>query len=339
MGYIITYGKKEPGLAVQELRLPRRLSTLKCAYTAIAMAACMILLFINVAAWAQTGSQRNDETLISGFPAGLNIQGDFRHFELDKLGNLFLISEQGSKITQYNKAGELVNHYDNVSSYGAISELDVTNPLKIAVYYRDYATIVVLDRFLSPVNTIDLRNAGIWEAETIASSYDNQFWVYDKQDAKIKKINGQGKVTFASNDLRQVFDDGVNPVKLLDRDGLLYAYDPSYGWYIFDYYGALNQKIPEKGLKDISVTEGILTGRKEKGGQAYLWMLNSDPRQLEAVPIEQQIFKDGSYGVDVPSGNSASAIQVRQTQYLGRSAEMLVLTNNGLGKIPLAVNK
>jgi len=275
---------------------------------------------------AQTTSQ---STYASVNPAPLHIKGDFKHFELDKLGNLFLISQGGSKIIQYDLKGDSINHYDNISSYGAISELDVANPLKIAVYYRDYATIVVLDRFLSPVNTIDLRNAGIWEAQTIATSYDNQYWVYDKHEAKIKKINGQGKVTFASNDLRQVFDDGVDPIRLIDRDGWLYAYDPGYGWYIFDYYGALNQRIPAKGLKDIHVTDGVLTARIDKAGQPYLWIMDADPRKLGAVPLEKPLLINGIM--------DRTSIEVRQSMYLGRTGELLLLTDKGFVREPMSI--
>lgn len=243
----------------------------------------------------------------------LALRGDYRHFELDRLGNLFLIGAQGNQITEYNKQGDSVNHYDNVRSYGQISGLDVTNPLKIAVYYKDFATIVVLDRYLSPVNTIDLRKAGIWDAQAIASSYDNQYWVYDKQEAKIKKVDGQGKVTFASSDLRQVFDEGVDPVKLLDRDGLLYTYDTSYGWYIFDYYGALNQKIPVKDLQNINVSDGILSATVLISGQEQLWLMN--PRKPGAAPAIKPIPFNG---------------KARQALFIGQQGKLIILTKWGV---------
>ena len=190
MGHLIIHGKWGKSLPVEDLTLKESRSR-KGAPAAFWPVLWMVLLvIIYLPAVAQLPGKPLPAADQPALPSALKIKGDFRHFELDKLGNLFLISQGGSKITQYNKAGDSINHYDNVSSYGAISELDATNPLKLAIYYKDYGTIVVLDRFLSPVNTIDLRNAGIWEAETIATSYDNQFWVYDKQEAKIKKING-----------------------------------------------------------------------------------------------------------------------------------------------------
>jgi len=38
-----------------------------------------------------------------------------------------------------------------------MSSIDVTNPLKILLYYKKFTTVVVLDRFLNIRNTINFR--------------------------------------------------------------------------------------------------------------------------------------------------------------------------------------
>ena len=45
--------------------------------------------------------------------------------------------------------------------FGQATLIDVSNPLKVLLYYRDFATVVMLDRFLNVVNTTDLRKQGI----------------------------------------------------------------------------------------------------------------------------------------------------------------------------------
>lgn len=278
----------------------------------IFMLLCLLLPVFPVQAFGQDILPAGSDRSLQFNPTPvMTIRGDYRHFELDRLGNLFLTGAQGNQITEFNKKGDSVNHYDNVRSYGQITESDVTNPLKIAVYYRDFGTIVVLDRYLSPVNTIDLRKTGIWEAQSIATSYDNLYWVYDKQEAKIKKVDGQGKVSFASSDLRQVFDEGVDPIKLLDREGLLYAYDPAYGWYIFDYYGALKQKVPAAGLQDLDVSNGVLSGRKD----TRLWLMKT-ARQIAAAPVWKEITEFEN--------------SVRQTLFDAATGRLWVLTGQGI---------
>ena len=48
---------------------------------------------------------------------------------------------------------------------------------------------MVLDRFLNIRNTIDLRQSGIFQVSAVAQSYDNNIWVFDDLDSKIKKID------------------------------------------------------------------------------------------------------------------------------------------------------
>ncbi|HAN66531.1 MAG TPA: hypothetical protein DCQ34_09915, partial [Chitinophagaceae bacterium] len=71
----------------------------------------------------------------------------------------------------------------------------------------------------------------------MANSYDNQIWVFDEQEFKLKKISDDGRLLQESADLRQVLDTVPSPVMIMDSDNLVYVYDPSRGFYIFDYYG------------------------------------------------------------------------------------------------------
>ena len=78
-------------------------------------------------------------------------------FTVDNLGNLYLVNNTG-QIKKVSPTGDSIAVFNNVRQYGKIYEMDVTNPLKVLLYFRDFGTIVVLDRFLSTRSTIDLRN-------------------------------------------------------------------------------------------------------------------------------------------------------------------------------------
>jgi hypothetical protein len=39
----------------------------------------------------------------------------------------------------------LLRYFNNVKKFGKISTIDVSNPLKVLLYYKDFSTIVVLD--------------------------------------------------------------------------------------------------------------------------------------------------------------------------------------------------
>ena len=119
----------------------------------------------------------------------------------------------------------------------------------------------MLDRFLNVRNTIDLRSSGILQARAVAQSYDNNYWVFDELESKIKKVDDNGKVLLESADFRMIFTESYVPQRIIDENGMLFLYDEQKGWLIFDYYGAYKQHIDYAGWKDVSVLKDNLSGR------------------------------------------------------------------------------
>lgn len=189
-----------------------------------------------------------------------SIKGNFTSFSLDNLGNIYLVTTT-NQIKKLNATFDSVGVFNDVRRYGKISSIDATNPLKILVYYKDFATVVVLDRFLNMRNSIDLRNQNILQVKTIAQSYDNNIWLFDELNACIKKIDETGKVLLTSADFRMLFDEAPNPTYIIDANGLLYLYNSKTGWLVFDYYGALKNKYAILNWNDVQVINNTLTGR------------------------------------------------------------------------------
>jgi hypothetical protein len=177
-----------------------------------------------------------------------------KDFTTDNLGNIYLLNES-NQIKKLDEKGDSVAIYNDVKKYGKIYSIDVTNPLKVLVYYKDFSTIVILDRLLSVRSTIDLRRQNILQVSAIASSYDNNIWLFDEMDSKLKKIDDNGNVLLESNDFRQIFDSVPTPVKMYDRDGQLYLYDPKKGLLVFDYYGAKKNDFQILHLSDLQVID------------------------------------------------------------------------------------
>lgn len=159
-----------------------------------------------------------------------------------------------------NANGDSIGVFNDVRRYGKLFSMDVTNPLKVLLYYKNFSTIVVLDRFLNVVNSIDLRKQNIFQVKAIAQSYDNNIWLFDEQNNKLKKIADDGRVLFATVDFRTIFDDVPSPTHIFDQDGYVYLYDSEKGIYIFDIYGSFKNKISYIGLKDVSVFGTTIVG-------------------------------------------------------------------------------
>jgi len=233
------------------------------------------------------------------------IPGSFTDFYADGLNNIYLVN-QNNQIKKLDNKFDSAAVFNDVRRYGDIYSLDVSNPLKEVLYYRDFSTILVLDRFLNPQNTIDLRTYGILQVKAVATSYDNNYWIFDELDNKIKKLDDNGNVLLESADFRILFQEEYNPSTIIDNDGLLYLYDPKNGWLIFDYYGAFKQRVQLKGWKDVQVENKNLLGHDS----TYLYI--SYPAALSIQQVQTNI-------------NLATALKVQK-----RGNKFFVLAKEGL---------
>jgi hypothetical protein len=172
---------------------------------------------------------------------------------VDNLNQLYILTTTG-QVKKYNANGDSVAIYNEVKKYGQLNTMDVTNPLSILLFYRDFSTVVLLDRFLSQRSTIELRKMDLSEVSAVGLSNDNNVWLFDAIENKLKKIDEKGNLLHETSDFRSIFSETVVPQRIIDQNGKVYLYDPKAGIYVFDYYGSFQQKIPLKNLKNFSIS-------------------------------------------------------------------------------------
>jgi hypothetical protein len=218
----------------------------------------------------------------SSFSLAKIIKGDIVDFNVDKLGNIYLLSSD-NQLKKIGPSGDSLAVFNEVRRFGKIYSVDPTNPLKILLYYKEFATVVEVDRFLNILNTIDLRTQNIFQAGAIGLAYDNNIWVYDELEAKLKRIGDDGSLLDQTTDLRQLVDSVPDPSIIADQNGLVYLYDSTKGVYIFDHYGSFKKHISLTGWKDFSVLEKNLLGRN----QQYFYRYQLDQVNIQTEPIPQ----------------------------------------------------
>jgi hypothetical protein len=182
------------------------------------------------------------------------LTGRIKDFSTDNLGNIYLLTAT-NQLKKVNEKGDSIAVYNEVRRYGKMYSVDASNPLKVLAYYKDFSTVVVLDRLLNVRAAVDLRKQNILQVTAITSSYDNNIWLYDELDSKLKKIDDNGNVLLESTDFRQIFDSVPSPSAMYDRDGLLYLYDAGKGLTVFDYYGGKKNNYQLLHLSDLQVID------------------------------------------------------------------------------------
>jgi hypothetical protein len=184
-------------------------------------------------------------------------EGDIADAAIDNLDNLYIVSSTG-QIKKFNAAGDSVGVYNQVKQFGRLFSIDVSNPLKLLLFYKDFSTVVVLDRFLATINTISLRKFSILQPGAIGMSYDDHIWVYDEYDNKLKKIDNQGNKLLETTDFRTVFNQIISPQKIINDNGLVYLADTLSGVFVFDNYGSFKRKVPMINWQSFAVNRNNL---------------------------------------------------------------------------------
>lgn len=269
----------------------------------------IVLLWMMVGIGWMASAQTSDSVIVlngnRSFQLQKHIPGSFSYLNVDVLGNLYLL-QPNSRLVKYNSNGDSLAVFNEVRKYGTPTLIDVSNPLKTIVFYKSYGTVVVLDRFLSQRSSLDLRKQQVFMPACVANSYDNQLWIFDAQEFKLKKFSDDGTLLQESTDLRLMIDSMPAPTQLFDSENLVYCYDPVNGFFIFDYYGGWKNQLPFKNWQQVFVSGKQIYGIVDNELQAY----SIGSLQLRHYPLPEPIH---------------NAISV-----LGRQGRLYVLTEAGV---------
>ncbi len=218
------------------------------------------------------------------------IKGDIVSFTVDNLDNIYILNSR-NQVKKLNNKGDSVAVYNDVKKFGQATLIDVSNPLKILLYYKDFTTVVFLDRFLNAVNTIDLRKQNIFQVKAIGQSYDNRIWVYDELESKLKKIDEDGKMLQETPDFRLLLSQAPTPTKIFDENKYVYLYDSLKGVYVFDYFGTLKNSIMIDHWHNFKVSGKYIFGTQ--ANKLYRYEINSF--RLDEWNIPEEIYKSKSF--------------------------------------------
>ena len=79
--------------------------------------------------------------------------------------------------------------YKNVS-LGKLSKVDITNPLKIVLFYENFNTVVLLDNQLSETQKINFSENNLPISITATGlASQNQLWVYNRLEQQIGRYD------------------------------------------------------------------------------------------------------------------------------------------------------
>jgi len=179
----------------------------------------------------------------------------------DHLDNIYTINN--GTLDKQNPQGKHLEYQNNL--LGNITLIDVSDPLRILVFYKDVNQIVFLNNELSPINqAIQLDELSLFDIDWVCNASINGFWVFNKIKNRLMFYDKQLNLKYKSMDL-SAFVNEDNAIKGMKMFGdKIYLNIPKRGVLVFDMFASYIKTIPLKQVVDFQVLSPNILYSKAK---------------------------------------------------------------------------
>lgn len=184
----------------------------------------------------------------------------------DDLGNCYIV--RSNMLEKYSDTGTLMKTYSN-KNFGDITHVDVSNPMKPMIFYKDFAQVVLLDNTLSlNGEPIRLEERGFQDVQLVSQSRDNGLWLYTAQNAELIRLSEQLVVTHRTGNLRQLLGINITPAFLMENNNRIFL-GTAEGVLVFDAFGTYYKTVPLAQLQSFQVQEDVLVYSRDGKLHSY----------------------------------------------------------------------
>lgn len=147
------------------------------------------------------------------------------------------VAEAHGIIRQYDSTGRQGAYY-SPPKVAAITVLEARFGVRVYAFYQDLQQFTIFNRFLQPIETHTFNPTKIGFAQQVAWSADQTLWIWDSQEAMLKKYNPlTEEVKWQVNILPIFQEQDVEISKMQEYENRLYIFDKNQQVWVFDYFG------------------------------------------------------------------------------------------------------
>jgi hypothetical protein len=222
----------------------------------------------------------------------LMLYSSIRHLDIDPLGNLFILNDQ-DKLIKVDSTGALLNNI-LLQDLGRIHSMDVGNPFKILLFYRDQQTIILCDNTLSEMQRIRLQDWQYQDVTAVCLAADNSIWLFDGEKRILVKLDETMKTIFTSASFDIIQPPSPRPDFIYDIDQLLLVRQENHPVAAFDEFGNYLQSFDEFG-EDISFSGNYLIVTTENQIRVFDFAKRVFlPNEIANHPLDQTVYAYGA---------------------------------------------
>lgn len=229
----------------------------------------------------QTASAQDTTYILQG-----QIGEEVSFFTTDHLGNSYVVDEK-NELTKYDPSGIKIASY-GLKIGGKPASVNVTNPMKVTLYYPQFYQVIILDNRLSEIAALRIDPAKVnGYISLIAPANDNTFWAFEETGRRLLRLDKNLSVLYDGSDLYQVRGQMVKPDYILEHEGAVFLNDSASGILQFDTYGAYIRTIPIKGLHDFQAFDDELIYFSEGRLKAFHTLTMKERNITLPAPADQ----------------------------------------------------
>lgn len=229
-----------------------------------------------------------------------NIAIESQIVKVDNLNRIYVVNDKNVVVNYSPENKELYRYANNRS--GKISTVDVSNPLRVVLFYDDFNHVKVLDNTLSVISELSLSEM-YSDITACSSTNDGHLWIYDPIQFRLLKIRDNGDILVESSNVN---DFGMNNVvisEIMEKNNTVVLCDKNKGFYIFDNLGQYQYHYNVGGIKNM-VFDGrqVIYYTEKEGLKSFVLRTkkeNDVPNPLKLLPQTQDlkyiIFHEGRY--------------------------------------------
>jgi len=243
-----------------------------CTFKAHMKHAVYLILFINCLGFSQTSLTAN---LVKSTP----VEWD-RFVGIDSFESIYFLKSNAL----FKKNNQGIQNFSDLSK-GEVHKVSVFNALKLALFYKDFNSITLLDNRLADLITIDFNMLSpLRTLSHISYGNDTTFWLFDSNSLELELFD------YNTSKTRIKTAPFQNEILGLDSDY-------NYCWVLtekevqcYSYAGSLISKLPHDGFTDIKLWNGILF--LKKNNTIYYKLKNSNEFLMFNLPkiLVKQFF-------------------------------------------------
>ena len=169
----------------------------------------------------------------------------------DAIGNIYAVN--GNNVTMYNFEGLKNFSYSN-SFLGSIYSVDVLDPMRVLIFYKEFNKVIFLSNKLSEISSaIELDNLGYSQISACCNSNLGGFWIFNAQQMQLVHLNSNLESDRKGTNIQSVLQNNDLPVYMLEQNDEIFVSAPKSGVLIFDKFGTYKKTIPLYQLNKFQV--------------------------------------------------------------------------------------